>query len=135
MVAGQVAEIGRLTAAVEADPSRSPEAVRERLSAQLAPLLADNGLDEQRLWQEAALIATRADLREEIDRLNAHVEAAGELLASEGPAGRRLDFLAQEFNRESNTICSKSNAASVTRLGLAMKAVIDQFREQVQNLE
>jgi len=135
VLGGQVAEIGRLTREVEADPSRSPEAIRARLAAQLAPLLADSPLDPQRLHQEAALIAVRADLREEIDRLHAHVAAAGELLAAPGPAGRRLDFLAQEFNRESNTICSKSNAASVTRLGLAMKVVIDQFREQVQNLE
>ncbi|MEZ5801180.1 MAG: DUF1732 domain-containing protein [Nitratireductor sp.] len=81
------------------------------------------------------MLATKADLREEIDRLKAHVEAASLLLKSPGPSGRKLDFLAQEFNRECNTICSKSNAASVTALGLEMKVVIDQFREQVQNLE
>lgn len=132
---GHVGEIARLTEAVETDLSRSPDAIRERLAGQLAQIGEDAGFDRERLYQEAAMLATRADLREEIDRLKAHVSAGFELLASEGPAGRKLDFLAQEFNRESNTICSKSNAASVTRLGLEMKVVIDQFREQVQNLE
>lgn len=131
----QVGAIARLTEAVESDPSRSPEAIRERLAAQLAQIAEDANFDRDRLYQEAAMLATRADLREEIDRLKAHVGAAFELLSGEGPAGRKLDFLAQEFNRKSNTICSKSNAASVTRLGLEMKVVIDQFREQVQNLE
>jgi putative N6-adenine-specific DNA methylase len=84
---------------------------------------------------EAALLATKADLREEIDRLNGHVAAARELLSSGVPVGRKLDFLAQEFNRESNTICSKSNASAVTAAGIELKVVIDQFREQVQNLE
>ena len=135
IVQGHVDEIARLTSAVEADPARSPETIRERLAAQVAALAEDSGLDPQRLYQEAVILATRADLREEIDRLNAHVHAATGLLSGAGPAGRKLDFLAQEFNRESNTICSKSNAASVTRLGLEMKVVIDQFREQVQNLE
>ncbi|GIL03022.1 MAG: hypothetical protein BroJett030_29210 [Alphaproteobacteria bacterium] len=130
---GHVEEIARLTAAVEADPSRSADALRARLAAQVA-LLAGS-LDEERLYQEAAMLAARADLREELDRLNAHVHAAVALLDGDGPAGRKLDFLAQEFNRESNTICSKSNAAAVTRLGLEMKVVVDQFREQVQNLE
>ncbi|MEZ5872564.1 MAG: YicC/YloC family endoribonuclease [Nitratireductor sp.] len=131
-----VAEIARLGAGIEADPSRQPAAIRERLSQQLALILdADSRLDPQRLHQEAAILATKADLREEIDRLKAHVTAARELLNSKGPAGRKLDFLAQEFNRECNTICSKSNTASVTALGLEMKVVIDQFREQIQNLE
>jgi uncharacterized protein (TIGR00255 family) len=92
-------------------------------------------LDRDRLHAEAALLATKADLREEIDRLKAHVAAARELLAKGGPVGRKLDFLAQEFNRESNTICSKSNASAVTAAGIELKVVIDQFREQVQNLE
>jgi uncharacterized protein (TIGR00255 family) len=131
-----VSAIGRLVGAVEADPSRSPSAIRERLQGQLALILEDSSrIDPQRLHQEAAILATKADLREEIDRLNAHVAAARQLLAGSGPAGRKLDFLSQEFNRECNTICSKSNAASVTTLGLEMKVVIDQFREQVQNLE
>ena len=133
---GHVGEIERLVQAVEADPSRQPAMIRERLSQQLAQILdSDNRLDPQRLHQEAAILATKADLREEIDGLKAHVEAASLLLKSPGPSGRKLDFLAQEFNRECNTICSKSNAASVTALGLEMKVVIDQFREQVQNLE
>ncbi|MCB1464230.1 MAG: YicC family protein [Nitratireductor sp.] len=135
LLAGQVDSIAELTKAVEADPSRTPQAIRERIATQLAPLVDAAELDPQRLHQEAAILATRADLREEIDRLNTHVQAARDLFAAGGPVGRRLDFLAQEFNRECNTICSKSNAASVTALGLEMKLVIDQFREQVQNLE
>ncbi|WP_439616968.1 YicC/YloC family endoribonuclease [Shinella sp.] len=133
---GQVARIEALTALVEADPSRSVAAIAERLSGQVALLMqGTTALDRDRLHQEAALIATKADLREEIDRLKAHVTAARELLAQGGPVGRKLDFLAQEFNRESNTICSKSNAAAVTAAGIELKVVIDQFREQVQNLE
>ena len=96
---------------------------------------ASNSFDEQRLLSEAALLATKADIREEIDRLKTHVAAARVLLAVGGPVGRKLDFLAQEFNRESNTLCSKSNAATVTAIGLELKAVVDRFREQVQNLE
>ncbi len=133
---GQVARIEVLTATVEADPSRGVTAIAERLAAQVAALLQGaSTLDRDRLHQEAALIATKADLREEIDRLKAHVTAARELIAGGGPIGRKLDFLAQEFNRESNTICSKSNAAAVTAAGIELKVVIDQFREQVQNLE
>ncbi|MDP2121788.1 MAG: YicC/YloC family endoribonuclease [Hoeflea sp.] len=132
----QVGQIERLTLMVEADPSRSTEAIRERLAAQVAALMDTGaGLDRDRLHMEAALLATKADLREEIDRLKAHVAATRALLAGEGGAGRRLDFLAQEFNRETNTICSKSNAAAVTAIGLDLKVLIDQFREQVQNLE
>ena len=132
----QVGRIEALTAIVEADPSRSVSAIAERLSGQVAALLQGaSALDRDRLHQEAALLATKADLREEIDRLTAHVAAARELIAGGGPIGRKLDFLAQEFNRESNTICSKSNAAAVTAAGIELKVVIDQFREQVQNLE
>ncbi|MBP2547381.1 uncharacterized protein (TIGR00255 family) [Neorhizobium galegae] len=132
----QVRSIESLTQAIEKDPSRTPEEALRRLSAQLAPLLdAGSGLDRDRLYAEAALLATKADLREELDRLKAHVAAADELLAKGGPVGRRLDFLAQEFNRESNTICSKSNSAQVTAAGIELKVVIDQFREQIQNLE
>jgi uncharacterized protein (TIGR00255 family) len=133
---GQAARIEALTTVVEADPSRSVAAIAERLSGQVALLMqGTTALDRDRLHQEAALIATKADLCEEIDRLKAHVAAARELLAQGGPVGRKLDFLAQEFNRESNTICSKSNAAAVTAAGIELKVVIDQFREQVQNLE
>ncbi|MCY0146394.1 YicC family protein [Hoeflea sp. G2-23] len=132
----QVDRIEALALAVETDPSRSPEVIRARLADQITALMDTGaGLDRDRLHMEAALIATKADLREEIDRLKAHVEAARALLATSGGAGRRLDFLAQEFNRETNTICSKSNAASVTAMGLDLKVLIDQFREQVQNLE
>lgn len=105
----QVARIGELTGIVETDPSRTPEEIARKLSFQLAALLQEAPtLDRDRLHAEAALLATKADLREEIDRLKAHVAAAGELIDKGGPVGRRLDFLAQEFNRESNTICSKS---------------------------
>jgi len=136
VLAGQVAQIAALAAVVEADPSRSPEEIARRLSQQVATVLQDaSALDPARLHAEVALLATKADLREEIDRLKAHVAAATELLEKGGPIGRRLDFLAQEFNRESNTICSKSNSAAVTAAGLDLKVVIDQFREQVQNLE
>ena len=133
---GQIARIETLVGQVETDPSRSVAAIAERLSAQVALLMQGaTALDRDRLHQEAALLATKADLREEIDRLKAHVAAARELIAEGGPVGRKLDFLAQEFNRESNTICSKSNAAAVTAAGIELKVVIDQFREQVQNLE
>jgi uncharacterized protein (TIGR00255 family) len=122
-------------AAIEALTLRAA-AIRARLAAQVALLLdAAQPLDEARLAMEAAFLATRADIREEIDRLKTHVASAHALLAAGGPAGRKLDFLSQEFNRESNTLCSKSNAASVTAIGLELKAVVDQFREQVQNLE
>ncbi|MCY0094494.1 YicC/YloC family endoribonuclease [Hoeflea ulvae] len=132
----QVDRIEVLTLAVESDPSRSPENIRARLAEQVASLMDTGaGLDRDRLHMEAALLATKADLREEIDRLKAHVEAARALLSGDSAAGRRLDFLAQEFNRETNTICSKSNAAAVTAIGLDLKVLIDQFREQVQNLE
>lgn len=131
----QVNEIARLVAEAEALPARTPEAIRDRLEEQLAVLLAREDIDPQRLHVEAALIATRADIREEIDRLKAHIAQARELLASDTAVGRRLDFLAQEFNRESNTLCSKSNDTALTRIGLALKAVVDQFKEQVQNVE
>ena len=133
----QIAAIEKLVNLVETDPSRSPEQIRARLESQLAALL-DGGsgkLDRDRLHTEVAILATKADVREEIDRLKSHVAAARDLIAKGGPVGRKLDFLAQEFNRESNTICSKSNSAAVTAAGIELKVVIDQFREQVQNLE
>lgn len=133
---GHVDAIEALTLRAEADPSREPAAIRERIAAQVRLLLdASANLDEARLHQEAAFLATKADIREEIDRLKTHVASARSLLAGGGAIGRKLDFLAQEFNRESNTLCSKSNAATVTAIGLELKAVVDQFREQVQNLE
>jgi len=136
LLSTHIDRIEQLTSVIEADPSRQPEQIRARLEAQIALIGDGNGsLDRERLYAEAALLATKADLREEIDRLTSHVSAARELLAVGGPVGRKLDFLAQEFNRESNTICSKSNASAVTAAGIELKVVIDQFREQVQNLE
>lgn len=132
----QVDRIEQLTRLIETDPSRTPAAIAEKLRQQVAQLLDDAArLDRERLHAEVALLATRADLREEIDRLNSHVAAARDLLSKGGPVGRKLDFLAQEFNRESNTVCSKSNSAEVTAAGIELKVVIDQFREQIQNLE
>ncbi|MFK0383351.1 YicC/YloC family endoribonuclease [Agrobacterium sp. NPDC090273] len=136
ILSGHIDRIEQLATVIERDPSRQPEQIAARLAAQIA-LIGDGaqGLDRDRLHAEAALIATKADLREEIDRLYAHIAASRELLKVGGPIGRKLDFLAQEFNRESNTICSKSNASAVTAAGIELKVVIDQFREQVQNLE
>lgn len=136
VIAGQLDEIERLTARIEAAPARAPEAIAERLKEQIARLMADaSRFDEQRLHQEAVLIAARADVQEEIERLKVHIAAARELLAGSEPAGRRFEFLAQEFNREANTICSKSNDTEISQAGLGLKAVIDQLREQVQNIE
>lgn len=118
-------------------PSQQPGAVRDRLHKQITDLL--NGstvtIDPDRLAQEAAYLAVKADVREELDRLGAHVTAATELLDRGGPAGRKLDFLAQEFGREANTVCSKSSDSALSRIGLELKAVIDQLREQVANIE
>ncbi len=136
LLLGHLDAVEALTLRAEADPSREPAAIRARLAEQVRLLLDTAApLDEARLHMEAAFLATRADIREEIDRLKTHVASGRALLAAGGPAGRKLDFLSQEFNRESNTLCSKSNAASVTAIGLDLKAVVDQFREQVQNLE
>lgn len=129
-------EIENLVGTIERAPSRTPEAIAKRLRERLEVLLGEAPqLDEQRLHQEAVLLAVKADVMEEIDRLKAHLEAARELLKSDKPAGRRLDFLTQEFNREANTICSKSNDIDVTQAGLALKVAIDRMREQVQNIE
>jgi len=132
----QVNAIERLTKEAAASPAASVEALRARLKTQVDELLgASPSLSEDRLAQEAALLATKADVREEIDRLIAHVAQARELFASSDPAGRRLDFLTQEFNREANTLCSKAADVALTRIGLELKAVIDQLREQIQNVE
>lgn len=132
----QIGTIERLARQIEADPSRSIAAITARLASQVA-LVMDGGasLDQDRLYGEVAILAAKADIREELDRLRTHIVAARDLLDKGGPVGRKLDFLSQEFNRESNTICSKSNAATVTAAGIELKVVIDQFREQVQNLE
>jgi uncharacterized protein (TIGR00255 family) len=128
--------VSRLVDKAEAAPARQPEAIRARLEAQIAELIdGKSALDPARLHQEAVLIAARADIREELDRLRAHVDAARGLLREGGAVGRRLDFLAQEFGREANTLCAKANDVSLSRIGLELKAVIEQFREQVQNVE
>jgi uncharacterized protein (TIGR00255 family) len=129
-------EIERLTEAADASPSRTPEAIAARLTRQVRDLVnASASFDAERLHQEAVLIASRADVREEIDRLRAHAAAARELLARGEAIGRRLDFLAQEFGREANTLTAKANDASLSRLGLELKTVVEQWREQVQNVE
>ncbi|ETA51474.1 YicC/YloC family endoribonuclease [Ponticoccus alexandrii] len=133
---GQFDEIARLVnEAAETAEARIPQA-RERLRAQLARVMENTeGVDPARLAQELALIAVKADVTEEIDRLRAHVDRARALLAEDGAVGRKLDFLCQEFNREANTLCSKSGDPALTSTGLALKTVIDQMREQVQNVE
>ena len=132
-------QVGRITGLrdkIDANEARLPESVSKRLGKQVIRLLeAQSDLDGDRLYQEAVILAAKADLQEELDRLAVHVDSVRKILSGNGPAGRKLDFLAQEFNRECNTICSKSNSAEVTSLGLDMKLLIDQFREQVQNLE
>jgi len=136
ILASQIDRIESLARAARDNPARSPEAVQARLAEQVARLLdTATEFDADRLHQEAVLIATRADIQEELDRLFAHVEAARELLDSDDSIGRKLDFLAQEFNREANTLCSKAADKSLTSIGLELKTVIDQMREQVQNIE
>jgi uncharacterized protein (TIGR00255 family) len=118
--------------------SAGPQARGDPCAAaeQVAALLeTSDRFDQDRLTQEALLIATKADIREELDRIASHIAQAREMIGKGGPVGRRLDFLAQEFNREVNTCCSKSNDIELTNTGLEMKNVVEQFREQVQNLE
>jgi uncharacterized protein (TIGR00255 family) len=132
----RMGEIEALAKKAEAAPGRKPEAIRARLAEQVAALLeTSDRFDADRLNQEALLIAAKADIREELDRIASHVAQARELIGKGGPIGRRLDFLAQEFHREVNTCCSKSNDIELTNTGLEMKNVVEQFREQVQNLE
>ncbi len=136
IIVEQIDRIAALTGDVRVSPSRTPDAVRSRLKDLIGRLLdANESFDADRLHQEAVLAATRIDIEEELARLEAHVAAAHDILSESGSVGRKLDFLAQEFNREANTLCSKANAVDITRLGLALKTVIDQFREQVQNVE
>ncbi|MFZ5675162.1 MAG: YicC/YloC family endoribonuclease [Pseudomonadota bacterium] len=128
--------IEKLVIAARDNPARTVEAIRARLGEQVSRLMeTSTSFDRDRLHQEAVLLATRADIAEEIDRLFAHIEAARKLVQSREPAGRQLDFLAQEFNREANTLCSKASDRSLTAIGLELKTVIDQMREQVQNIE
>ena len=136
IVGGQVDAIARLTKDASKLAALQPAALKARLQQQVADILgAAAGLSEERLLQEAALLATKTDVREELDRLTAHVGAAHKLFFDDGAIGRRLDFLAQEFNREANTLCSKSQDAALTNIGIELKTVIDQFREQAQNIE
>jgi len=136
ILAARLERIGELAAQAEKTPSRTPEAVRARLAQQVGALLdAANGFDPQRLHQEAVMLAVKADVREELDRLAAHVASARSLLAAGGPIGRRLDFLAQEMSRETNTLCAKSNDHALSAIGLDLKIEVEQWREQVQNIE
>jgi uncharacterized protein (TIGR00255 family) len=128
--------IEALTLAADANPARRPEAVRARLAESVAALMdSSRGFDENRLHQEAILLAAKADIREELDRLKTHIAAARALIGEGGAIGRRLDFLAQEFGREANTLSAKANDVSLTAQGLELRAQIEQFREQVQNIE
>ena len=128
--------IAGIVEAADANPARRPEAVRERLAQSVQTLMASSrGLDENRLHQEAILLAAKADIREELDRLKTHVKAALTLIGEGGAIGRRLDFLAQELAREASTLCAKANDVSLTAQGLELRAQIEQFREQVQNVE
>lgn len=133
---GHLEQIGELCAEADRLAAAQPQAIRARLWEQVSALIeAAPALSEERLAQEVALLASKADTREEIDRLKAHREAAKVLLAKPGPVGRKLEFLCQEFNREANTLCAKSADVDLTRVGIDIKATIDQLREQVQNIE
>jgi uncharacterized protein (TIGR00255 family) len=131
----QIETIEEAVALAAAHPSRKPDTIKARLKEQVQLLLDNGNFDEQRLHQEAVLLATRVDINEEVDRLQAHTAQCRDLLKEGGPIGRRLDFLAQEFNREANTLCSKSHDKDLTAIGLSLKNTIDQFREHAQNIE
>ena len=137
ILTGLVDQIEALVAQAEPETDAVAQAVAERLTALASDLAAKAGttLSEDRLAQEAAVLATKADVREELDRLRAHIESARGLLNAGEPVGRKLDFLAQEFMREANTLCSKAGSMSLTNTGLALKSVVDQFKEQVANVE
>ncbi len=136
IVSGHIDTIEKLAGDARDCPARAPKAIKLRLKEQVERLLEQSSkLDEERLHQEAVLLAAKVDVQEELDRLDAHVAAARELLASEDAVGRRFEFLTQEFNREANTLCSKANAPELTGIGLDLKASIDQLREQVLNFE
>ena len=136
VVEGHLDEIARLVGAAAALAETQPEALNRRLRARVDELVASEPkLSEERLAQEVALLVAKADVREELDRLDAHLAAARELVTATDAVGRRLDFLCQEFNREANTLCSKAAGIELTRTGLDLKAAIEQLREQVQNIE
>lgn len=136
MAQSHLDHISELTAEAAATAEAQPDALKARLRRQLDELLEmDTGVSEERLAQELALLISKSDVREELDRLIAHETAARELLEEEGAIGRRLDFLCQEFNREANTLCSKAQDVTLTRIGLALKNAVEQLREQIQNIE
>ena len=136
VLASRLDTIAALSRRAESAPGRRPEAIKARLAEQISLLLdTSDRFDPDRLHQEALLMASKADVREELDRLASHVEQARGMIETGGPIGRRLDFLAQELNRETNTLCAKSNDVELTNIGLELKTVVEQFREQVQNLE
>jgi uncharacterized protein (TIGR00255 family) len=136
LLKAMLASIAGLVEAADANPARRPEAVRERLAQSIRTLMeSSRGFDENRLHQEGILLAAKADIREELDRLKTHVASARTLIEEGGPIGRRLDFLAQELAREASTLCAKANDVSLTAQGLELRAQIEQFREQVQNVE
>ena len=136
VMANQLSQIASLVERAANASARQPVAIMQRLSEQIARIMESSaGLNPERLHQEALLLAAKLDIQEELDRLRSHVTAAQDLLAQGEPVGRRLEFLAQEFNREANTICSKASDIEISRTGLELKTVIDQLREQVQNIE
>ena len=136
VLSDQINTIATLTSQAQSHSALRPEAMADKLREQVAALLAaSDQLDPGRLEQEVALLLVKSDISEELDRLTGHIAAARDLLAADDAIGRRLDFLAQEFNREANTLCAKASDPDLKRLGLEMKVVIDQFREQVQNIE
>jgi uncharacterized protein (TIGR00255 family) len=136
LLSERLERIAALVEAADANPARRPEAVRDRLAQSVQALMdSSRGLDENRLYQEAILLAAKADIREELDRLKTHVGAAQALIGEGGAIGRRLDFLAQELAREASTLCAKANDVSLTAQGLELRAQIEQFREQAQNVE
>jgi uncharacterized protein (TIGR00255 family) len=134
VLAGLIDQIAALCGEAELEAAAQAPAIRDRFARRLAELLSE-AIPADRIVQEAAVMAAKADVREELDRLASHVAAARSLMAEDAAAGRRLDFLTQEFMREANTLCSKSATTALTRVGLALKAAIDQLREQVQNVE
>ncbi len=134
VLAGLVDQIEALRGEAETEATAQGPAIRDRFAKRLGELLGE-AAPADRIVQEAAVMAVRVDVREELDRLASHVAAARTLIADDAAAGRRLDFLTQEFMREANTLCSKAATTGLTRTGLALKAAIDQFREQVQNVE
>ncbi|MDY0870754.1 YicC/YloC family endoribonuclease [Dongia rigui] len=136
VVGGHLDEVERLRVAAVDTAGAQPINIRRRLEEQLRDLMPDGiPVDPERLAQELALVAGRADVREEIDRLAAHVAAARDLIKKGGAVGRKMDFLCQEFNREANTLCSKAADLALTNLGIELKAAIEQLREQIQNIE